>query len=268
MAPKLGMPRGVAIALSDLLDNVAQVRPGQEVLTLAHLDGLYGGDNMVDKRTVQWIQSGIQQREGNASVLWIDEPDKPHAWRFPPILKAAMKGCDTLISHSFNITIEDTLAFAQHFLDLGIRYVRNFATTPALLNTSWAQTPSELVAEIRYQGAATFEQGLFGELTAENGTHLEGKIAPPKATFYTHYASRRGEGGKFLYFPWPEWCFPPIYLEETNGVFIFDRTFSWWSRYVGISPFMNDPVTLTVEDGHIVKIAGGNEAKALKKFLE
>ena len=44
-----GIPRGAALAIDDMLDNCALIRPGQEVLILAQIDGLYGGDNLVDE---------------------------------------------------------------------------------------------------------------------------------------------------------------------------------------------------------------------------
>jgi len=64
-----------------MLDHCAKIQPGQEVVILAHLDGLYGGDNMVDQEAISWIQTAVQTRWANASVLWIDEKTKPYEWR-------------------------------------------------------------------------------------------------------------------------------------------------------------------------------------------
>ncbi|MDP2268678.1 MAG: hypothetical protein Q8K46_05850, partial [Deltaproteobacteria bacterium] len=89
-----GIPRGAAIAIGDMLDNCAKIKSGQEVVILAHVDGLYGGDNLVDETAIAWIQTAVQHRGANPTVLWIDEPAKPHAWRLPPVVKAAMGACD------------------------------------------------------------------------------------------------------------------------------------------------------------------------------
>lgn len=102
-----GIPKGAAAAMADLLDHCAKIRAGQEVLLLAQLDGLYGGDNLVDKTAVSWIQSAIRYRGVNASVLWIDETARPHSWRLPPVVKSALKACDVLINHSFDIVFEE-----------------------------------------------------------------------------------------------------------------------------------------------------------------
>ena len=59
-----------------------------------------------------------------------------------------------------------------------------------------------------------------------------------------------------------------IYLSKTSGVFIFDCMLSWWSRYIGIPPYFEEPVQLTIDNGRIEKIEGGTEAKALIRFLD
>lgn len=263
-----GIPKGAAIAISDMLDQCAKIKPGQEVLLLAQLDGLYGGDNLVDQEAISWIQSAIQYRGANASVLWIDEPAKLHTWRFPPIVKAAMAACDVFINHSFDLTFEEITEFKEYLWEHKKLFVRNFATTAPLLCSDWAQTPQELVNEIRYQAALPIKDGLDWQLTDDNGTHLEGKILPiyhPKHPWFTTYWVRREEVG--YYRPWPEWVIPPIRVADTNGIFIFDCMLSWWSRYIGISPYFAKPIRLTIDRGRIIKIEGGDEAEALSRFL-
>jgi hypothetical protein len=262
-----GMSGGAACAVSDLLDNVARIEAGQEVLLLAHVDGLYGSDNLVDEQAIAWIQSGIHQRGAHASVLWIDE----QGWsalegRIPPVLKAAMAGCDVFINHSFNLVTEDMRVLREHFTQLGIRYVRNFATTAALLNTPWAQTPSELLAEIRYQAGAQFNEGDRWRLTDVNGTELEGTVAATTHEWFPTYACYREGGGGYL--PWPEWVYPPINLAGTCGELVFDRMLSTWTRAIGVPPFLASPIRIVVEDGRIVGIEGGEEATKLRSFLE
>ncbi len=238
------------------------------MLILAHLDGLYGGDNLVDQDAIGWIQAGVQERGARASVLWIDEPAVPHAWRFPPVVKAAMLGCDVLINHSFDLVTEEMAEFREFIAEHQIWMVRNFATTAPLLCTAWAQTPYELVSEIRYQSSLAFQPGLPYVLTDENGTQLEGTIVgPPNRAGVPGmpYSSRRREAGYYL--PWPEWVHPPVNVTDTSGEFIFDCMLSWWSRYIGISPYFSAPIRLAIEDNRIMKIEGGEEAEALKSFL-
>jgi hypothetical protein len=261
-----GIPRGAAVAIDDMLDHCAQIKAGQEVLILAQIDGLYGGDNLVDEQAIAWIQAAVQHRGANASVLWIDEPGKAHAWRTPPVVKAALKGCDVIINHSFDLVVEEIMEFRNLMIDLGFIMVRNFATTAPLLCTPWAQTPHELVSEIRYHASVPFKEGLSWKLTHENGSHLEGIVNASSNPIFPTYTTRRHEVGGYR--PWPEWVIPPIDVKDTSGVVVVDRMLSWWSRYIGIPPYFTEPIRLTVENCRIVRIEGGSEAESLRRFLE
>jgi hypothetical protein len=262
------IPAGAAVAINDMLDNCARVQAGQEVLLLAHIDGLYGGDNLVDEQAIAWIQAATESRGAHASVLWINEPGVPHAWRLPPVVRGAVQSCDVLINHSFDIVIEENVEFRELcYAKKGLVMVRNFATTAPLLGTAWAQTPYELVSEIRYQALKNYKEGLAWQLTDDNGTHLEGKIDSPTRdhSWSAPYLTRREEIGPYR--PWPEWVHTPIRTAGTNGIFVFDCMLSWWSRYIGISPYFSTPIRLTVKDNRITKIEGGDEADALRRFL-
>lgn len=258
------MPAAAATAIGDLLDTCCRLTPGQEVLILAHTDGLYGGDNMVDAVAIDWIQAGVAFRGARASVLWVDEPARAHAWRFPPVVKAAMGAADLIINHSFDLVMEEMLEFRATVYANKKVMVRNFATTAPLLCTHWAQTPYELVSEIRYRASLPIQPGLAWKLTDPNGTDMQGVILPPTIPSFTSYSMRRDQS---FTRPWPEWVHPPIVLGETSGVFVFDCMLSWWSRYIGISPYFQTPIRLTVEANRIVKIEGGPEAEALSRFL-
>lgn len=260
------MPRGAAIAIDDLLDQCARIQPGQEVLILAHVDGLYGGDNMVDEEAISWIQSAVQHRGANPSVLWIDEPARPNAWRVPPVVKGAMCGCDVLINHSFDLVTEEMMELREVMFERGVIIVRNFATTAPLLCTAWAQTPYELVSEIRYRASVPFRAELPFQLTDAKGTNLEGIVGPPDSSIFPDYTTRRHEVGGYR--PWPEWVIPPINVKGVRGLFVFDRMLSWWSRFIGIPPYFDEPVRLAIDDSRIRNIEGGPEAAALRAFLK
>jgi hypothetical protein len=261
-----GVPRDAATAVGDMLDNCARVKPGDEVLILAHVDGLHGGDNLVDEQAISWIQSGVNFRGANATVLWIDEPAKAHAWRFPPIAKAAIAACDILINNSFDLVTEEHVEYREWINEQKIVLVRNFATTAPLLCSKWALTPYELVSEIRHRASAAFKSGLPWQMTDDDGTDLKGTIMPSSNPAFPDYAVRREEYG--YYRPWPEWVHPPVNLAGVSGTFVFDSMLSWWSRYIGISPYFEKPIRLTIADSRITSIEGGYEAQALKRFLD
>lgn len=267
---RIGMPSGAAIAIADMLDVCAEVKPGMEVVILAEIDGLYGGDSPVDEDAIAWIEAGVAARGARASVLWIDEPAKPHAWRFPPVVKSAIRNADIMINHSNNLVTEEIAEFRYYLEEAQTWMVRNFASTAPLLCTAWAQTPWELVSEIRYQSSLDIRPDLPWVLTDPNGTHLEGRTTPAENRKEGDpgmpYSSRRKDASHYL--PWPEWVHPPIRITDTDGVFIFETMLSWWTRYIGISPYLKTPIKLVIEKNRILAIEGGEEATALKRFLE
>src|SRR4029434_1539058 len=143
------IPRRVAIAINDLVDNCAEIKSGQQVLIVAASDGLTGGVDRVDGAAIAWIQAAVQQRGAYASVLWTDIPSPIHAWRVPPVVKAAVQGIDVMISHAFDLPFEELYELRDVISQRRAVFVRNMATTAALLASDWAQTPYELVSAIR-----------------------------------------------------------------------------------------------------------------------
>jgi hypothetical protein len=267
---RVGMPTAAAISICDMLDKCAEVKPGWEVLILAEIDGLYGGDSPVDEDAISWIQAGVAERGAKATIMWIDEPATPHKWRFPPAVKNAIRDADLLINHSNNLVTEEIAEFRYFLEESKTWMIRNFASTAPLLCTAWAQTPWELVSQIRYQSSLAIRPDLPWVLSDPNGTHLEGRTTPAENRKEGDpgmpYSSFRKEASHYL--PWPEWVHPPIRITETNGVFIFETMLSWWSRYIGISPYLETPIKLVIENTKIKAIEGGWEAQALKRFLE
>jgi hypothetical protein len=263
----VGITRGAALAINDLLDNCLEVKPGDEVVIASHVDGLHGGDNLVDPQAIAWIQAALQARDANPSILWIDEPARMHHWRVPPVFMAALKACKIFINNSFDLTIEELKIIQETATEYGVTLGRNYATTPGLLNSPWVQTPYELVSEIRYQACVPFGKGgMPYEITDDNGTHITGRVTPPSHPRFPTYTRRRSEGPGYR--PFPEWVFPPINVTDTNGTIVFDRMLSWWSRYIGISPVFKDPIQLTIEKNRITRIEGKKEATALRNFLK
>jgi hypothetical protein len=267
MTNQIGTPKGALIAIGDMLDYAAKVKPGQEVLILAEIESLY--DKSVDQEAISWIQAGVQARGANATVLWIGEKQKAHAWHIPPVAKAAMGSCDLLINNSYNITAEELSELRALIREKKFRMTRNFASTSALLCTAWAQTPWELVSKIRYQVVLPFKEGAPFQLTDPNGTHLEGTCRDPEpkegVPAGEPYTMSREDAGYGC--PWPEWLHPPLRLKNTQGIFIFDCMHSWWARYIGISPYFSKPIQLTIQNNRITDIKGGEEADALSRFM-
>ena len=256
------MSNQAAATLNDLLDNCATIQAGQEVLILAAADGLHGGPNLVDEAVVSWIQNGVLLRKAQPSVLWVDLPDRPHAWRVPPIVKGALARADLFITHAFDLPNEELLELRDLLAEHNVPMVRNMATTVPLLASAWARTPYELVSEIRFQTGSLFQAGLTWHVQCPLGTDLRGAVGAPLDPF-KHYGERRTEGS---YRPFPEGISMPVRTTDVEGVIVFDRTSSWWARYIGVASSFSPPVRLEIRSNRIVSFAGGAEAKTLERF--
>ena len=270
MSNQLGIPKAALVSINDMLDNCAKIQPGQEVLILAHIDGLYGSQNVIDEQAVSWVQACTQAKGANASILWIDEPAKLHAWRIPPVVKAAMAGADLMINFSADLVTEEIAEFRRYIDEVNTWMVRMFPATAQLLMTEWAQTPHELVSMIRHVSSDPFLTHMAKfVMTDPNGTHLEGYTLDPvqrPGIPGMPYNSWRRDASHYI--PFPEWVHPPINCKDVNGVFVFDCMLSWWPRYIGIDPVWKDPIRIEVKDSRMVKISGGREADALERFLK
>ena len=270
MAIQVGIPEAAMISLTDMVDNCAEIKPGMDVLIMAHKDGLYGGLNLVDEEAVSWTASVVQSRGAHASILWIDDPQPIHKWRYPPIVKGAVAAADVMINFSSFLVTEEMAEFRDHIDDSETWMVRMFAVTAPLLMTEWAQTPYELVSMIRYVSAKPFLTNMSKfVMTDPNGTHLEGYIIDPVSRPGVPsfpYDSWRRDASRYL--PWPEWVHPPINCQDINGVFYFNCMLSWWAPHIGILPSWNELTRVEVKDGRMVKITGGPEADALNRFLK
>jgi hypothetical protein len=257
------MLRPITTAINDLLDHCARIESGQRVLVVAARDGLSGGANLVDEQAVNSIQDGVRQRGGHPSLLWVDLQSRPHAWKVPPVIKAALSETDLFINHAFDLPFEELYEMRETLAKNRVPMIRNMATTAPLLESDWAQTPYELVSEIRFQTASMFRQGLPWSLIHPNGTQLKGSIGAPLRPFMK-YNERRSEG---FYRPFPEGVFTPISPMNTEGVLIFDRTLTWWARFVGVPPQFTEPVIATIERNRVRQFEGGEEARAFRRFF-
>jgi hypothetical protein len=269
------IPAEAAVAIGDMLDCCAKVQRGQHVLILAAIDGLHGGQNLVDQNVISWIHAGVQSRGAHPTVMWVDMPvrrtviwpdipTRESAWSVPPIVKSAMKGADLLISHVADLSSEEHLKELPELLkDLKLPMVRNMATTAPLMMSSWARTPHDLIAEIRNRTAELVIPGEKWSLHHTNGTHLEGTVGPPPARGDA-YAYWRRDG---YYRPFPDGIYPAVNPVDTNGVLVFDQMMPVWARNIGIPVRFSTPVRITVEKNRMKTFKGGDEARAIEGFL-
>ena len=132
------------------------LQPGQEVVILAHSDGLYGSDNWCDETVVGWLKTAITMRGAHCTILWTEEQAKEHAWRFPPVVKGAITNADVFINLSNDLVVEEVAEFRNYLEVCKTWYVRLFPVTAHMMMSKWAQTPHELVCMVRHISSDPF----------------------------------------------------------------------------------------------------------------
>jgi hypothetical protein len=60
----------------------------------------HGGDKLVDRDTIHWIQRAVEAHGAKPTVLWIDLPAEAHHRQFPDEVRKAFDNCD-LMTHPF-----------------------------------------------------------------------------------------------------------------------------------------------------------------------
>ena len=218
----------------------------------------------------------MQARGAHPTVIWADMPSRPNviwpdiptpetAWKIPPIVKAAMKGADLLINHISDLSSEEHLKeFPELLKELKLPMVRNMATTTGLIISSWARTPHDLIAEIRYRMAELIKPDETWSLSHPNGTHLEGTVGSPGRGGEA-YAYWRRDG---YYRPFPDGIYPAVNPVGTNGIYVFEQMMPVWAKEIGVPVRFSAPVRIAVEDNQMTKIEGGAEATAVRGFRE
>ena len=297
---QVGIPQEAWEFLSDMVDNCIDMNDSRkEVVILVHKNGLYGGDDLVDEEAISWVSTAFTVRGHRSTILWLDEPQLVHEWRYPPIVKAAVEQADILVNTTWQMPIEEIADFRDHLevshkddpnrvgnphfplrtskspykdRDAGTWMVRLFPVTAPLLMSEWARTPYELVNMIRHISSEPFmklDTATEFVMTDTNGTSLTGKtINPTKREGIPGmpYDSWRKDSSHYL--PVPEWVHPPINCTDVEGVLYFTEMLPWWSKYIGIDPYWHDPIKITVEKSRMVGIEGGVEARKLYAFLQ
>ena len=85
MTAQVGIPQEAWEFLSDMVDNcVGMNDSSKEVLILAHKDGLYGGDDLIDEEAISWVSTAFTSRGHRVSILWADDPSKSTSGAIPP----------------------------------------------------------------------------------------------------------------------------------------------------------------------------------------
>ena len=125
-----------------MLDDCVELEPGEEVLIVADINGLHGGDSLVDQEAISWIQSGVQATRRQRLGPVDRRETRGRCLADPQVATAAMAGCDVVINNAFfDLPTTELAGFRAFFKEKTSRCCAISRRTAPLLCSAWAQTP-------------------------------------------------------------------------------------------------------------------------------
>ncbi|MBC7094446.1 aminopeptidase [Thermococcus sp.] len=196
----------------------------------------------------------MKAKELNAEAVYIEIiPRKMHGKEPPKPVAEAMKTANVIIAPTSK-SITHTLA-KKEACEKGARV----ATLPGITEEIFIRTMSadyEEILELTNRIADILDHGRIVRITTSLGTDLEFSIEGRKAKRSTGIYRNPGECGNL---PGAEAYIAPV--EGTaNGVVVIDGSMAG----IGV---LKDPIKLTIRDGFVEKIEGGDEGRKLEEIL-
>ncbi|MDO5650298.1 MAG: hypothetical protein Q4G11_06810, partial [Gallicola sp.] len=237
-----------AKAALKLVKDVMLTQPGESVVITA--------DTSTDTRVVKAVANAAYSIGAHPVIVKFEstgkafeEPDK--------IVHAAVSETDVWIELSYFCTMH-TPAFQKSIAN-GARYICLNGMDVTMITNTIGKINYDILIEFGEYLTAKVEKADEILITDDNGTHLHSFNRGRKVKHSGQLATKKGYpimlGGQV------SWC--PI--EETiNGNLIFDAAV-FPPAELGK---LNELVKLTIEEGRIVNIEGGNEAEIFKNWLE
>ncbi|WP_175059174.1 aminopeptidase [Thermococcus sp. 2319x1] len=196
----------------------------------------------------------MKAKELNTEAVYIEiVPRKMHGEEPPKPVAEAMKTADVVIAPTSK-SITHTLA-KKEACERGTRV----ATLPGITEEIFIRTMSadyEEILELTNKIADILDNGSTVRIATNLGTDLEFSIEGRKARRSTGVYRKPGECGNL---PGAEAYIAPV--EGTaNGVVVIDGSMAG----IGV---LNDPIKLTIREGFVEKIEGGDDARRLEEIL-
>lgn len=246
-APKLGRLAQLARTASSLVQNTLRLSPGDEVCIVT--------DTEVSPLVYYSIAGAVNAAGGVATVHVIEPLLVPSA-EPPRAVAAAMINCDFLINCCSRSITHSQAAHAA-YLDHGIKYVVMSNPTEDLLLRGMATADFGTVRDISLKTREALNAGTTIHITSAEGTDVT--FDTTGRPFYPYYGEFL-EGGTVTVFPGGEVNTTPN-EDSGNGRIVFDA----FLMELGL---LKEPVTWDLEDGKIVRVSGGAQAREFERILE
>lgn len=231
-----------------LAKDIMLIEEGENVIITA--------DTSSDMRVVRAVSNAVFSIGGNPVIVKYHSTGKP--FEEPPLpVSKAVSEVDVWIEFAYS-TIMHTPAF-QKSIKNGVRYICLNGMDVTMLTNTIANVKYDVLTEFGEYLKDTIKEADKIQIIDRNGTNLTAYNRGRNVRHSGQLATRKGYpimlGGQI------SWC--P--LEETiNGTLVFDAALFPPAELGRLSEL----IKLTIEQGRIISIEGGNEAKIFEEWLE
>lgn len=225
----------------------AEIGPGKAVVIV--------NETGTDEAVVEAIAATAREAGARVDVIWAEPYAK--GGTIPEPVFAAFRDADILINHYHSLS---RAALQESFPDEKRVRVPNRATTRDLLASPWARFPYQVQLVMSEVVEETMAPGRRWQMTSPGGTDISGQFAEPdspvaRAYFQTDEDNNRSRRN------FPGGVHMPRVSMDVNGTVV--------AEYVDGAPPEMQPVRLTIRDGKVTNVEGGDpEGRAVARVLE
>ena len=210
-----------------------------------------------DENVVTAIADVARDAGAKVEIVWAEPHPKEKGARIAPDVYAAFRDAEVLVNHYHSLS---RAALQDEFPAEARVRVPNRATTAKLLGSSWARFPYGLQKAIADSLEDKMAPGKRWRITSPAGTDLSGQFVEAdsplaQAYFQTDEDNNRARRN------FPGGVHVPRISSSINGTLV--------AEYVDGAPADMPPIRLTVRDGKVVAVEGGDaEGRAKARVME
>jgi leucyl aminopeptidase (aminopeptidase T) len=231
---------------AQFVENTLKLQPGQEVCLVT--------DTEVSPLVPFAIAGAVRAAGGTPTVVSMEPLPVPSA-EPPRAIAAAMLACDFLIN-CCSRSITHSNAAHEAYLEHGIHYVVMSNVTEDMLLRGAATADFDVVRDISLRTRDALNAGTTVHVTTELGTDVT--FDTTGRPFFAYYGEF-SDGCTITVFPGGEVNTTPN-EDSGNGRIVFDA----FLMELGL---LSEPVIWDLENGKIVRISGGAQAREFERII-
>lgn len=243
----------LAQAAYKLVKEVLKVSKGEEVVITA--------DTMSDWRVIEATANAVKIVGGKPVVIWHSTPPAVGKAADPYLplktLTAALKNADVWIEFNKAWLLYST-PYEEALKEGSLRYICLVGMDADMMVRTIGRVDVKTLYEFQRKLAEITKKARKMKITTPAGTDVEFENDPERPVLVEGEVNGPGE---YMLFGQVDWA--PI-EESINGVIVFDGSV-WPPEELGL---LKEPIRLYVENGRVVKVEGGREARIFENWLK